>query len=86
MRPAFNTYGVQEHLYSFEKPQIHRIHMQTHHKDVVPQLPPQVIPCIISMYDIYPQEFMRAAVTHHNKNHQVLNIGSYTSKRNHHIY
>jgi hypothetical protein len=70
MQPAFNTYRDQEHLYSFEKAQIHRIHMQTHHKDVVPQLPPQVIPYIKSIYNIYPQEFMRAAVTHH-KNHQV---------------
>jgi hypothetical protein len=71
MRPAFNTYRDQEHLYSCEKAQIHRIHMQTHHKEVVPELPPQVIPCIKSMNNIYPKEFMRAAASHLNNNHQV---------------
>jgi hypothetical protein len=71
MRPAFNTYRDQEHLHSCKKDQIHRIHIQTHHKEVVPKLPPQVIPCIKSMYNIYPKEFMRAAVSHLHKSHQV---------------
>jgi hypothetical protein len=71
MRPAFNIYRDQEHLYSCKKDQIHRILIQTHHKEVVPKLPPHVIPCIKSIYNIYPKEFMRAAVSHLNKSHQV---------------
>ena len=66
IRPVFNTYIDQDHLYSVEKTEIHRIHMQTHHKETVPQIPSHVIPCIKSMYTIYPKKFMRATATSHN--------------------